>query len=154
MVLAYCLKKQLRAFFKRLVFYRIQSYCLAPCRFLGRLRHIVLSILAAIFFLPSLLPILIPLGNRSTKPRGSILAKTITFTELISVVYLLILRQKIRLPRCQYQNEMRKDTAIWLLIRRIQSMLKARNIYPPVISHSSFGHWSARSWDTSIPSVR
>jgi hypothetical protein len=55
-VLAYCLKKQLRAFFERLVFYRIQSYCLAPCRFLGRLRHIVLSILAAIFFLPSLLP--------------------------------------------------------------------------------------------------
>jgi hypothetical protein len=92
MVLAYCLKQQLRAFVKRLVFYRIQNYCLAPCRFLGRLRHIVLSILAAIFFLPSLLLILIPLGNRTTNPRASIRKKKVPFNKLFSTGYPLMLK--------------------------------------------------------------
>ena len=154
MVLAYCLKKQLRAFVKRLVFLSYPKLLLGALPFLGPLAAYRAVDPGCHIFLPSLLAILIPFDNRSTNPRGSILAKTITFTELISVVYLLILRQKIRLPRCQYQNEMRKDTAISLLIRRIESMLKARNIYLPVISHNSFGHWSARSWDTSVPSVR
>ena len=47
--LSLLLEKAIKSLLQKTRFYRIQSYCLAPCRFLGRLRHIVLSILAAIF---------------------------------------------------------------------------------------------------------
>ena len=60
------------------------SYRFVPCRFLGRLRHIVESIRAAIVppFLP---PILISLADRSTKTHWSIPSKVSQFNQLISM---------------------------------------------------------------------
>jgi hypothetical protein len=60
------------------------SYRFVPCRFLGRLRHIVESIRAAMVP-PFLLPILISLADRSTKTHWSIPRKLSPFNQLISM---------------------------------------------------------------------
>src|SRR5262245_3104434 len=98
------------------------SYRFVPCRFLGRLRHIVESIRAAIVppFLP---PILISLTDRSTKTHWSIPSKVSQFNQLISMPQQLVLRHQFISSRWQQQKKMRKEVAIWQLRKRFERRL-------------------------------